>query len=219
MYDQILVPVDGSDPATAALDHALDIAADHEATLHLINVADTNVPSLTRIGVDVVDALVQEGADIVAEARERGEKRDVSMVTEVIQGEPAAAILEYDESYEIDCIVMGTRGQRDLGEYVLGNVTDQVVTTTETPVVTVRAAAEAAPYPYETVLVPTDGSDHASAAVERGAEIAAYHGATLHLLFVVDEQPLGIDARSAAATERLEADGQTLLDEAAEITA
>jgi nucleotide-binding universal stress UspA family protein len=220
MYDQILVPVDGSDPATAALDHALDIAADHEATLHIINVADTNVPSLTRVGVDVVDALVQEGAQIVSEARERGEKQDSKIVTEVIQGEPAAAILEYDERYEIDCIVMGTRGQRDLGEYVLGNVTDQVVTTTETPVITVRAAAEAAhTYPYETVCVPTDGSDHASAAVERGADIAARHGAALHLLFVVDEQPLGIDARSAAATERLEADGQTLLDEAAEIAA
>lgn len=219
MYDQILVPVDGSDPATAALDHALDIAADHDATVHAINVADTNVPSLTRVGVDVVDALVQEGAKVVDEARQRGERRDISMVTEVIQGEPAEIILEYDESYDIDLLVMGTRGQRDLGEYVLGNVTDQVVTTTETPVITVRSALDASSYPYGTVMVPTDGSDSASMAVERGAEIAAHNGAALQLLFVVDDQLLGLDTRSAAAGDRLEADGEDLLEAAAEIAA
>lgn len=220
MYDQILVPVDGSDPATAALDHALDIAADHDAAVHALNVANTNAPSLTRIGVDVVDALMQEGAAIVAKAREHGEKRGVSIVTEVIQGEPAPVIRAYAERTESDLIVMGTRGQRDLGEYVLGSVTDQVVTGSEIPVLTVRAAVEAPhSYPYDAVLVPTDGSDHATRAVELGAEIAAHHGAELHLLFVIVEQALGGKTPSTEAVDRLKADAEAVLSSAAEIAA
>ncbi len=56
MISRILVPTDGSDPARAALEHALAIAAERDATVQLLYVADTNEPSLTRLGTDVVDA-------------------------------------------------------------------------------------------------------------------------------------------------------------------
>ena len=215
MYDRILVPVDGSAPATAALDRALDIAAEHGARVDAINVADTNVPSQTRIGVDVIDALVEEGATIVDEARERGEKRDIPMVTEVIQGDPTEIIVDYADTYDCELIVMGSRGQQTLSEYVLGTVTDQVVNRSDRQVLTVRAAeGSTTTYPYETILVPTDGSDQATDAVELGAKIAAHHDAALHLLFVAADQPLGIDTRSAAATDQREADGKAILQSA-----
>ncbi|OYR62529.1 hypothetical protein DJ71_23635, partial [Halorubrum sp. E3] len=35
MFDRILFPTDGSDGATAAFDHVLDLAADHDATVHV----------------------------------------------------------------------------------------------------------------------------------------------------------------------------------------
>jgi nucleotide-binding universal stress UspA family protein len=216
MYDQLLVPVDGSESATAALEHALDIAVDYGATVHAITVADTNTPSLTRIGVDVIDALVQEGATVVSEARDRGEKRDVSMITEVIQGDPAEVIVDYTTTYEIDLVVMGTRGQRKLDEYVLGSVTDNVVNACAKPVLTVRAADEIS-YPYETILVPTDGSDHATTAVERGSQLASQTGAALQFLFVVNELPLGFDIRTTAAADQLETEAQTTLQEAVDI--
>ena len=205
MYDRILVPVDGSDPATAALDHALDIASEYGAAVDAIHVADTNVPSQTRIGTDVVDALVQEGAAIVDAARERGADRGVPMVTEVIQGEPTESIVEYAETYDCGLIVMGSRGQRNLGEYVLGSTTDRVVNRTERRVLTVRPTDTTVSYPYETILVPTDGSQRANEAVELGSEIAASHGAGLHLLVVIDELSMGIGAESAVAEVDAEA--------------
>ncbi|WP_253738651.1 universal stress protein [Halohasta salina] len=199
MYDRILVPVDGSDPATVALDHALAIAASHDATVDVLHVADTNVPSQTRIGTDVIDALVEEGAQIVADARERGEPLDVITHGEVVQGEPTEAIVGYAEDNDHDLIVMGSRGQRNLNEYVLGSTTDRVVNRTERPVLTVRDVDAATDYPYETILVPTDGSQQATEAVALAGEIAATHGAVLHLLVVINETPIGIDAESAAA--------------------
>jgi nucleotide-binding universal stress UspA family protein len=39
---------------------------------------------------------------------------------------------------------------------------------------------------YETVLVPTDGSEGASAAADRAVDIAGTYGATLHALYVAD---------------------------------
>jgi len=39
---------------------------------------------------------------------------------------------------------------------------------------------------YETILVPTDGSEGALAAVDHAIDIAGRYGATLHALFVAD---------------------------------
>jgi nucleotide-binding universal stress UspA family protein len=51
MYDQILVPTDGSDGTRGAVDHAIDLAATYDATLHTIYVVDTNVVSRHRSSV------------------------------------------------------------------------------------------------------------------------------------------------------------------------
>ena len=212
MYTRILAPVDGSDPATAALDHALDIATVHGATVDVLHVADTNIPSQTRIGTDVVDALVEEGAQIVADARDRAEDLDMTINTEVVQGEPTEAIIGYAEDNDHDLIVMGSRGQRNLNEYVLGSTTDRVVNRIDRQVLTVRDVDAATEYPYETLLVPTDGSERATEAVELASEIAATHGAALHLLVVIDEIPLGIDAESAAA--EVEAENNAIIQSA-----
>ncbi|ELZ98187.1 universal stress protein uspa-like protein [Haloferax mucosum ATCC BAA-1512] len=41
---------------------------------------------------------------------------------------------------------------------------------------------------YENILVPTDESDHALAAAEHACELASAHGATVHVVYVVDTQ-------------------------------
>lgn len=230
MTTRILVPTDGSDSATAALEHALDVAADRDATVYVLNVADTNEPSLTRLGTDVVDTLEQEGQEIVSEAAELAADRDVAVSTHVVQGDPRDVIVEFattgvseprsdgadedETSVAFDLIVMGAHGRRGLSEYVLGSITDYVVNRSEIPVLTVRSADDATrPFPYTDVLVPTDGSVHAAAAVELGASVAARHDATLHLLSVVDELPEVLEAEDAEIPEEVREDLQATLDE------
>lgn len=216
MVTDILVPVDGSDPAAAAFDHALEIAADVDGTLHVLNVADTNELSFTRIGNDVVDAHEQEGEGIVSRAQERAEDRGVDVVTDVRQGEPREEIVSYSE--RVDLVVMGAHGRHGLGEYILGTTTDYVVNASTVPVLTVRAAEGVTQsYPYETILVPTDGSDHAIAAVELAAEIADRIDAALHLLYVIDELPELESPIPAEVTEPLEDNAQEILDESAAV--
>ncbi|WP_339105635.1 universal stress protein [Haloterrigena salinisoli] len=226
MDTRILVPTDGSDSARAALEHALDIAADQDAIVHVLNVADTNEPSLTRLGTQVVDALEEEGEGIVSAAAELAEERGVPVSTHVVQGEPRETIVRFvtagsDESQPdhadgvaFDFVVMGAHGRRGLGEYILGSVTDYVVNRSEVPVLTVRAADDATvTYPYTDVLVPTDGSVHATAAVELGARFANRCGGALHLLSVMDELPEVADAETAPLPEQLEENIQEVLDD------
>jgi nucleotide-binding universal stress UspA family protein len=54
-------------------------------------------------------------------------------------------------------------------------------------------------FPYEDVLVPTDGSDAATHAAKHVAELAASLGATVHVLSVVDDSGLAPDVRDAIA--------------------
>lgn len=214
MTTRLLVPTDGSDPARAALEHALDIAADREAAIQLLYVADTKEPSLTQLGTDVVDVLEGEGDEILDAAAALAEDRGVSVETELLQGDPRTAIVDYATD-EFDLVVMGAHGRRGIGEYVLGSTTDCVVNRSEIPVLTVRSAEAARrDYPYGDVLVPTDGSDHASVALEQAASIAARHDATLHLLSVVDELPEVIDAGSTQLPSQLEENVQAVLDKA-----
>ena len=225
--DRLLVPTDGSDAATAALEHALDVAAGRDAIVHVLNVADTKQPSLTRLGTEVVDALEAEGNEVVSEAAELAADRGVPASTHVVQGDPRETIVEFaaagdpdDEESDraFDLVVMGAHGRRGLSEYVLGSVTDYVVNRSEVPVLTVRAAEDArATYPYRDVLVPTDGSEHARAAVELGASIAERCGGTLHLLTVMDEFAELPGAESSDIPSGVEEDLRELLEEDAAV--
>ncbi|WP_424015605.1 universal stress protein [Halorubrum xinjiangense] len=219
MFDRICVPTDGSDAAAAAFEHTLAIAADHGATVHLLHVADTTRDSVTRIGGDVVDVLEREGESIVEESAARAEDRGVEAETAVRQGGVPETVAAYTEEIDADLVAMSTRGRQGV-EHLVGSTTERVVRQSPVPVLALRPGDEAVPYPYEDILVPTDGSPAATAALDRALPIAERAGATVHVLSVVDTGGIGIadhvevDALSefaddavAEGVERVEAAG------------
>ncbi|ELZ02763.1 universal stress protein [Natrialba aegyptia] len=219
MDDSLLVPVDGSDPAKAALERALDIAADTGATVHVLHVVPTNESRLLRFGNRDIGVLEEEGEAIVDRARSAATERNVAVVDHIIQGEPQEKILAYGESHSVDCIIMGAHGRHGLEEYILGSTTERVVHQSSVPVMTVRAGEDVTrSYPYRSVLVPTDDSDHARAALELGSTIAARHDSVLHLLFVADELPETIDPRSTQLSAEIKESAHEVLQDAADRT-
>ena len=197
MYDRILFPTDGSEPAVSSLEYALDVASAHDATVHVLNVADTNRDSVARVGGEVVDALEQQGEEIVTGAAVRAAERGVSVVSTVLQGDPYRTIVDYGEEADVDLIVMPTHGRRGLERLLLGSVTERVLNTTKAPVITVTSDERREPtYPVRTVLVSTDGSDGATEALREAIGMATATGASLHVLHVVETGSLGLDARS-----------------------
>ena len=186
MFDRILFPTDGGEGADAVFDRVLDVAEAHGGTVHVLNVADTTHDSVTRIEGEVVDVLEREGERVVEAAAERAANRGVETVTDVVQGGVAATIDEYAREYDVDLIAISTRGRTGLERLLLGSTTDRVLRRSSVPVLTLDPADDPAQYPARDVLVPTDGSTGAGAALEFSAELAAATGADLHLLCVVD---------------------------------
>jgi nucleotide-binding universal stress UspA family protein len=214
MYDAILVPTDGSDPATAALDHAISLAARHDATLHVVFVADTTVDSVTNVQGRVLDTLESEGEEVVDDAATRAAASGVDVVTEVLQGEPHATIVDYADVVPVDLVVMATHGRRGLERALLGSLTERVVRTADPPVLTVGPDAPEPPERVERVLVATDGSDQAMAAVDEAIELCAAEGAHLHVLTAISPTRLGFDVRSEVGADLLDEHAQTIVDRA-----
>jgi nucleotide-binding universal stress UspA family protein len=214
VYDAILLPIDGNTAGTEILDHASAVARWADASVRLLYVADTTRDSVMVAEGDVVDALVQHGETLLAETEAALDDRGVACETDVVQGVPASTIVEYAERYGHDLITMPTHGREGLSRYMLGSVTEKVVRLSPVPVLTVRARSEETlAFPYERVLVPTDGSDAAKRAADHAVALAGALDASVHALSAVETAALGPDVRStvpdadaeAAAKEAVEA--------------
>jgi len=213
MYDSILLPFDGSEGAAAVLHHASEIAHWADATLRVVYVADTTRDSITVIEGHAVDTLVQQGEEIVEEAAKTLDTLGASYRTDVVQGNPAPTIAEYAERYDQDLVVMPTHGREGVSRYLIGSVAEKVVRLSEVPVLTARMQPdETLVFPYERILVPTDGSTGAEHAAEHTLSLAAALDATVHVLSVVDDSALGPDVRSSVSGER----GEQVATEAVE---
>lgn len=214
MVDRLLFPTDGSEAARAGFDHAVSLAAHTGAELFVLHVADTSEISHTRIDGEVVDAFVREGEEIVEETVATAETRDADVTTEVAQGVPDETIVEYATEYDVDYVVMSTRGREGV-QRLVGSVTERVLRRATMPVIAIPpTAAPGDHYPYENVLVAVDGSDASTAAVVAGAELARLHQASLHLVHVVEESLLG--GRFPGSSEDVGTEAEAILDEAAE---
>jgi nucleotide-binding universal stress UspA family protein len=135
MYDTILFPTDGSEPARIAADHAIELAKRYDATLHalfVVDVAAFDVPD-TDTSV-IVDAFEERGEDAVETVREAAEAADVSCETATLHGTPADVILGYVDDNDVDCIAMATHGRRGLSRFLLGSTTERVLRRTSVPV-------------------------------------------------------------------------------------
>lgn len=142
MYDNILVPTDGSEGAERAVDHAIELATQFGATVHALYIVDTAAfVDLDEAGIesDALSAsLADRGQDAVDRIAERAEEAGVDAESSVQRGRPVGSILDYVGEHDIDVIVMGTRGRSGLDRLLLGSVTEKVVRKSRVPVLTVR---------------------------------------------------------------------------------
>jgi len=139
MYSEILLPTDGEPASEVALEHAVELADRYDARLHVLYVVDTAAYASFDAGAEtIVSALKEQGEAAVESAVETAEAAGVPTVSAVVSGSPHAEIVEYAADEGVDLVVMGTHGRTGLDRYLLGSVTERVVRTTETPVLTVH---------------------------------------------------------------------------------
>ncbi|MFC6873086.1 universal stress protein [Halobellus marinus] len=144
MYDSILVPTDGSDASEGAVEHAIELATQYDATLHALYVVDTGAYSSLEMGAEIVaEALQEEGKKAVDRIETAAEEAGVSVEATVKTGLAHRSIVDYVDEEGIDLVVMGTHGRTGVGRFLLGSVAEKVIRTADAPVMTVRTPKSA----------------------------------------------------------------------------
>ncbi|ELZ76987.1 universal stress protein [Haloferax larsenii] len=145
MYEHILLPTDGSDASSAAIEHAASLAETLGATVHVLSVADSRnrfeSPS-GGIAPDVWRESELDRAEKAVEAAADALPDDVAVERVVQEGIPHSVITEYAADTDVDAVVMGTHGRTGIDHYLIGSVAERVVRSSPVPVMTVRADEE-----------------------------------------------------------------------------
>ncbi|MHC3439074.1 universal stress protein [Natrialbaceae archaeon A-gly3] len=189
--DTLLVPTDGSDPAEAAAQRGFDLAAQLEASVHVLSVADSSIATGAGYSGDsasIRTRLREQAHTRVTSLQEHAEERGLDATAVVREGIPAKEIVDYADEQGLDAIALGTSGRGGVVRAIMGSVADTVVRTATVPVLTInQAAIDGGEGSVDSILLPTDGSEPAEAAAARGIDLAEQVDATVHCFSVADE--------------------------------
>jgi nucleotide-binding universal stress UspA family protein len=191
-YKRILFPTDFSKCADVAYEYALLIANIYNAELHIFhayvtswpaNDPESEIPYLSQEKYLYTNMLKGNIEKNLAKYR----RQDYNFIKTYKTGYAAApTIVEYIKTNKVDLVIMGTHGRRGLRHMMLGSVAEELLRTTDCPVITIRKDDSIQTVPKR-ILVPTDYSTHARDAVVEGHNIAKKFGADLILLHVIEE--------------------------------
>jgi nucleotide-binding universal stress UspA family protein len=137
MYDSVLIPTDGSEGVERTLEHALDLARRHDATVHALYVVDRRlyVAADDSDQETVRERLESTGEEAVGVIRQRAAEAGLDVETAVREGYPDRDIVEYADEHDLDVVVMGTHGRTGRDRLAhLGSVTERVVENARRPV-------------------------------------------------------------------------------------
>jgi nucleotide-binding universal stress UspA family protein len=140
MYDDILIPTDGSEEVETAIEHAFDLAETYDATVHALYIVDDSRGGAGLMGADTESAMSElrtMGEEAVNAIATRGREAGLTVETAVREHLPHEGILHYADDNDIDLLVMSSRGRSGVSRFVFGSVTERVVRLSERPVLVV----------------------------------------------------------------------------------
>jgi nucleotide-binding universal stress UspA family protein len=148
--EDIIVPLDGSALAEQGLPHVVHLSKALKLAVTLLRVPtqpllysshDMQVP----IGAyeQLRQEALEEAADYLRQVAQALRQQGVATFKErVVQGHPAAAIVDFPVHAPNCLFAMTTHGRSGVGRWLLGSVTDRVVQHSGQPVLVIRAAAD-----------------------------------------------------------------------------
>jgi nucleotide-binding universal stress UspA family protein len=148
---EYLVAVDGSEPSTHALDHAIEFASRADAALRiayaveprvLVDGSDVETPTNAAVGQRIytedIEVAEARGEEVLVDAETRVSEAGLPVVTELLYGDPVDSIAAYAETEGVDGIVVGHRGLSSQVERMVGSVAKGLVENATVPVTVVK---------------------------------------------------------------------------------
>ncbi|MEO6904425.1 MAG: universal stress protein [Bacteroidia bacterium] len=187
--EKILIPIDFSETAMKAVEHAAFIANTFKAELILLHVVEKQwehfniiqpeltVPQPSGIIPLVEKKLAEIASDIFT-------KYGVKSITISSTGNIFSEIIAVSEEHHVDLIVMGTHGTKGVVEFFIGSNTYKIVTKSKCPVLSIQKNADKVG--FKNILLPIDNSLHSRQKVNYVIILAKAFGATIHIAGITD---------------------------------
>jgi nucleotide-binding universal stress UspA family protein len=211
----ILVPLDGSAFAEAALPYAESLAVVKGRSLRLLSVVETVLeglfPEYIQLNAALDKARSASAHKQLTRIAESLQERGLAVETQTALGAPSKEILSAAEQMDVAAIVMATHGRGGADRWVMGSVADKVMRMSTKPVLLVRpraAIATAGAASLRRLLVPLDGSPMAELALGPATELAAASGAVLVLVRVVPYLSSVLDWGTGYVPELMEVESE-----------
>jgi nucleotide-binding universal stress UspA family protein len=205
MYKSILVPLDGTAYAEAALTPAIRLARRCGATIRLVRVIERTAPSFVLASARSItwaDTPGDRASYYLHHLAERVRaSTGVQASTNVLRGGIAAAIRK--EAIDVDCdlIVMTTHGHGAPGRILQTSVGARIAYSATCAVLFIPHEESPANWSiqkrYSHVLVPLDGSLNSELSIALALEIAQLDDARLTLFHVAQPQLVAASSTSA----------------------
>ena len=205
--DNILVPLDFSQPSFKALEYALPLAKRFGAKLHLGHAFDYDFPISTISAMPLAIPEVQLASRAKRRLQEVAKKYAIGLAPKnchVVKGRAYHAICQLARKLEIDLIVTTTRGHTGLRHVFLGSTAERIVQHAPCGVLVVReherefvrasegAAKAKGVIQLKRILVPVDFSDCSMLGLESAVRFARVWGAELVTFNCVPVQTFAI---------------------------
>lgn len=146
MYQNILVPIDGSDTAERALGEAIQLARALSSRIRIVHVLN-KTPWITQ-GVpgaieELIDQLRSTSESIVREAKAQVRSAGVEVDDRLVEalGERAGEVIVAEANdWPAQLIVCGTHGRRGLKRLLVGGDAEYIVHHSPVPVLLLRGS-------------------------------------------------------------------------------
>lgn len=140
VFNNILVPVDGSLHSLRAAEKAIELARidNHSSFINLLYVVDGSTSKYDVLRnwdlLEVTNKRLAKFQDIVDKANEAG----IEYELKILRGDPVSQILKHAKLVKSDVIVLGSRGLNSLQEMVLGSVSHKIAKKAKCPVMIIK---------------------------------------------------------------------------------
>jgi len=213
MIDVILLPLDGSELAEAALPYAAAIQKAFQSRLLLLRVVGRTEGGSNGVEWRLSQAEARSYVDgIVERLQEDGVEAD-AMVT---AGMPSEAILETAREEEADLVVLSSHGAGGPSPFEVSGTAHKVLSSGDLSVLLVRVG-EGVRRPEKVtlkrILVPMDGSARSEWALCLAATVARSSGAELFLLQILPRPEGVLPMKEQSEMDRLLEKGRRAADD------
>lgn len=187
---KIVTPIDFSETAMLAIEHAGHMANLFKAEIVLVHVQEKmwhgfNIiePEATfEVPPDLTER-IQNKLEELAQSVSRDYGVKASAI--VTNGNVYSEIIDIVADLDADLVVMGTHGVSGVEEFFIGSNTYRVVTRSKVPVLSVQGHAKTVG--FKEVLLPIDDSGHSRQKVNHALAIAKYYNSRVHVTGLYDD--------------------------------